>query len=267
MPVTEKNNIKTMLLAIDIGNTSIGIGIFDDKRLQADWSIATESHRSVDEYASLLLNLVELKGFDVKSIGKIVFCSVVPPLTAIFEKLAIAYFKTKPLIVEAGIRTGVKIRMDNPREVGPDRVVNAAAAHHLYHNQPVIVVDLGTATTFDTISKEGDYIGGAIAPGLVISAEALFEKTANLPRIELTPPSRAIGTDTITAMQSGIIFGYIGLIESIVSRIQNEIGHDARVIATGGHAELIASYTEVIEEVRHDLTLFGLQLIYHKNLA
>jgi type III pantothenate kinase len=189
---------------------------------------------------------------------------VVPPLTATFEQLIQRYFHVSPLVVAAGVKTGVRIRMDNPREVGADRIVNAAAAHHLYRG-PVIIVDLGTATTFDTVSREGDYIGGAIAPGLVTATEALYMRAAMLPRVELTRPKHAIGTNTITALQSGIIFGYVGLIEGIAARIQNELDEKALVVATGGYAELIAKETAVFDIVDPNLTLVGLRLIYDMN--
>ncbi|GAH30774.1 unnamed protein product, partial [marine sediment metagenome] len=194
----------------------------------------------------------------------IALCSVVPPLISTFDELFQRYFHISPLVVGAGVKTGVRIRMDNPREVGADRIVNAAAAHHLYGG-PVIVTDLGTATTFDTVSKEGDYLGGAIAPGIITAAEALFTQAAMLPRVELTRPKRAIGTNTIAAMQSGIIFGYVGLIEGIVARIQQELGEKAKVVATGGVAELIAKETSVIDVVNPNLTLIGLRLIYLMN--
>ena len=169
-------------------------------------------------------------------------------------------------MIGAGVKTGVRIRMDNPREVGADRIVNAASAHHLYGG-PVIIVDLGTATTFDTVSREGDYLGGAIAPGIITATEALFMRSAMLPRVELTHPKQAIGTNTISAMQSGIIFGYVGLIEGIVARIQQELGEKAKVVATGGYADLIAKETAVIDVVNPNLTLIGLRLIYLMNQA
>ena len=255
-----------MLLAIDIGNTNIILGVFEDNELRATWRIATGIHRMPDEYAALLLNLLHHQGLDISDIKKLALCSVVPPLTAIFEELSQRYFHVSPLVVGAGVKTGVRIRMDNPKEVGTDRIVNAAAAHHLYGG-PIIIADLGTATTFDTVSKEGDYLGGAIAPGINIAAESLFTRAAALPRVELTRPERAIGTNTIAAMQSGLIFGYVGLVEGIVARIQLELPEKARVVATGGYAELIAKETSVIEIVNPDLTLIGLRLIYLMNRA
>ena len=255
-----------MLLAIDIGNTDITLGVFDDKELRTTWHMATSIHHMADEYAALLLNLLRHQGLDISDIKEVALCSVVPPLIATFDKLFQRYFHVSPLVVGAGVKTGVRIRMDNPREVGADRIVNAAAAHHLYGG-PIIITDLGTATTFDTVSKEGDYLGGAIAPGINIAAESLFTQAAMLPRVELTHPKHAIGTNTITAMQSGIVFGYVGLVEGIVARIQKELGGKAKVVATGGYAELIAKETSVIDIVNPDLTLIGLRLIYLMNKA
>jgi type III pantothenate kinase len=255
-----------MLLAIDIGNTDTTLGIFEGEELRATWHMATGIHRMADEYAALLLNLLHHQGLDISEIKEIALCSVVPPLIATFDELCQRYFHLSPLVVGAGVKTGVRIRMDNPREVGADRIANAAAAHHLYGG-PIIITDLGTATTFDTVSREGDYLGGAIAPGIGTAAEALFMQAAMLPRVELARPKRAIGTNTITAMQSGIIFGYVGLIEGIVARIQQELGERAKVVATGGFAELIAKETAVIDVVNPNLTLIGLRLIYLLNKA
>jgi type III pantothenate kinase len=258
-----------MLLVIDIGNTETTLGVFEGEELRATWHLATAIHRMADEYATLMLDLLHYKGMDASDIKGIALCSVVPPLTATFEQLSQRYFQISPLVVAAGVKTGVRIRMDNPREVGADRIANAAAAHHLYRG-PVIIVDLGTATTFDTISKDGDYLGGAIAPGIATAAEALFTQASMLPRIELARPKYAIGSNTIAAMQSGIIFGYIGLIEGVVARIQQEleeIEEKAKVVATGGYAELLAKETSIIDIVNPNLTLIGLRLIYQMNKA
>ncbi len=255
-----------MLLAIDIGNTNISIGVFKDAELRATWRIATGIHRMPDEYAILLISLLNQQSLEASDITKMAVCSVVPPLTGIFEELSQKYFHTSPLVVGSGVKTGVSIRMDNPREVGADRIVNAAAAHHLYGG-PVIIIDFGTATTFDTVSREGEYLGGAVAPGINTAAEALFTKTAMLPRVELARPRHAIGTNTVAAMQSGIIFGYVGLVEGIIARIQQELGEKARVVATGGYSAIIARETPVIEIVNPDLILIGLRLIYHMNRA
>jgi type III pantothenate kinase len=253
-----------MLLTVDIGNTNITLGVFDGEELRATWRMATNVNHVADEYASLLITLMRYNGMETSDIKEIALCSVVPPLQSTFEELFKRYFHISPLVIGPGIKTGVRIRFDNPREVGPDRIANAAAAHHLYGG-PVIVVDVGTATTFDTVSKEGDWMGGAIATGIGTAAEALFSKAAALPRVELVHPEHAIGTNTIAAMQSGIIFGYVGLIEGIVARIQQELGEKATVVATGGYAELIARETKVIDKINPDITLIGLRLIYLMN--
>jgi type III pantothenate kinase len=253
-----------MLLAVDIGNTSITLGVFDGEKLRATWHLATGVHRMPDEYAALLLNLLNYQGLEKADIKAVALCSVVPPLISTFEEMFERYFNVTPLVVGAGVKTGVKIRMDNPREVGADRIADAAAAHHLYGG-PVIVIDLGTATTFGIISKEGDYIGGIIATGIATAAEALFTRTAQLPRVELAHPKHVIGSNTVAAIQSGIIYGYASLVEGMLERINKELGFKAKVVATGGYAGLIAKETKVIDVVNPDLTLIGLRLIYEMN--
>ncbi len=254
-----------MLLAVDIGNTSTTLGVFDGEKLRATWHMATGVHRMSDEYAALLFNLLRQQGLETSDIKAVVLCSVVPPLISTFAELFERYFHISPLVVGAGVKTGVRIRMDNPREVGADRIADAAAAHHLYGG-PVIVIDLGTATTFGIISKEGDYIGGIIATGIATAAEALFTRTAQLPRVELSQhPKHVIGTNTVAAIQSGIIYGYASLVEGMLARIQKELGEKAKVVATGGYAELIARETKVIDVVNLDLTLIGLRLVYEMN--
>ena len=253
-----------MLLAVDIGNTSITLGVFDGDKLRATWNMATGVHRMSDEYAALLLNLLRQQGLETTDIKAVALCSVVPPLISTFEEMFKRYFKLAPLVVGAGVKTGVSIHMDNPREVGADRIADAAAAHHLYGG-PVIIIDLGTATTFGIISKEGDYIGGIIATGIATAAEALFTRTAQLPRVELAHPKHVIGTNTVAAIQSGVIYGYASLVEGMLARIQKELGVKAKVVATGGYAELIAKETKVIDVVNPDLTLIGLRLIYEMN--
>ena len=255
-----------MLLAIDIGNTDTTLGLFDDEELRATWHIATSTDRMADEYATLLLNLLHHHKQCASVVKKEVVCRVVAPLIANYKELFQKYFHISPLVVGAGIRTGVRSRMDNPREVGSDRIVNAAAAHHLYDG-PIIITDLGTATTFDIVSKEGDYMGGVIAPGIDTAAESLFTQAAMLPKVELVRPKHAIGTNTITAMQSGIVFGYAALIEGMVARIQRELEEKAKVVATGGYAELIAKETSIIDVINPTLTLTGLRLIYLMNQA
>ena len=253
-----------MLLAIDIGNTNIALGIFEGETLRATWNVATDIDKTADEYAVLLLNLLPMEGLNLSDIDHVSIACVVPPLLTIFEELSQRYFNISPLIVGPGVKTGVRICTDNPREVGADRVANAAAAHHLYSG-PMILIDFGTATTLDVLSKEGDYLGGAIAPGILIAAEALFERASKLPRVELVPPEHAIGKNTVTTMQSGIIFGYVGLIESLVKRMNHELGQEAYVVATGGLAEIIARQTKVVNTVNMHLTLIGLRLIHELN--
>jgi type III pantothenate kinase len=253
-----------MLLAVDIGNTNVTLGVFAGEKLRATWRMATVVDQMPDEYAVLILNLLRHRRIDIANIEEGALGCVVPPLLTTFHELFQRYFNISPLVVGPGVKTGVRIRMDNPREVGADRISNAAGAHHLYGG-PVIVVALGTATAFDTVSKEGDYLGGAIAPGIMTATESLFTYTSMLPRVELARPKRAIGTNTVAAMQSGIIFGYVGLIEGIVARIQKELGGKAKVVATGGYASLIARETSIFDEVNPDLTLIGLRLIYEMN--
>jgi type III pantothenate kinase len=255
-----------MLLAIDIGNTNITLGTFEGANLKATWRLATGIHRLADEYGIILLNFLRLQNFSASKITGAVLCSVVPPLVPILQEVCQKYLGTSPLVVEAGVKTGMRISVDNPRELGPDRVVNAVAVHHLYKG-PVIVIDLGTATTFDVVSKEGDYLGGAIAPGISIASEALFTRAAMLPRIELTRPKQVIGKNTVSAMQSGIIFGYAGLIEGIVNRMQKELGCKAMVIATGGYGQLLAREIPAIDTVNPDLALVGLRLIHEMNVS
>jgi len=255
-----------MLLAIDIGNTEITLGVFEGEELRATWRLATRLHRVADEYAALLMNLLQHQNMKLQDIKEIATCCVVPPLLSTIVDMCCRYFNVTPLVVGAGTKTGVRIRMDNPREVGADRIVNAAAAHHLYGG-PVIITDFGTATTFDVVSREGDYLGGAIAPGIGSAAEALFMRAAMLPRVELAHPKRVIGSNTTSAMQSGIIYGYIGLVEGMVSRIQEELGEKTRVVATGGYSRLIADETSVIDTVNPAITLIGLRLIYGMNQA
>ncbi len=253
-----------MLLAIDIGNTNITLGVFQADRLKTRWHIATSIHRSADEYATLLLALLDNEGIARTSVSEAILCSVVPPLTSTFNEMCSRYFDIEALVVEAGVKTGISIIMDNPREVGADRVVNAAGAHHLYGGS-VIVIDFGTATTLDVVSRKGEYLGGVIAPGVALGAEALFTRTAALPRVEIARPRQVIGKNTVGAMQSGIVFGYVGLVEGLVGRIRDELGESAKVVATGGEAEVIARETSVIETVEPDLTLIGLRVIYEMN--
>ncbi|RJO62577.1 MAG: type III pantothenate kinase [Dehalococcoidia bacterium] len=253
-----------MLLAIGIGNTSIKLGVFDGEKLASAWHIATDIRHTPDEYSVTLFSLLEQGNVEKSDLTEAAMWCTVPPLIPTFEELLRKHFGISPLVVGAGIKTGVRIRMDNPREVGADRIVNAAAVHSLYPGT-TIIVDMGTATTFDTVSREGDYLGGAIAPGIMMAAEALFTRPAQLYRVQLAAPKKAIGTSTVSAMQSGIIFGYTSLVEGMVQRIQRELPEKARVIATGGYASLILKETDVIEMVNPDLALIGLRIINQLN--
>jgi len=253
-----------MLIAVDIGNTNIKLGVFEGERLTATWNLATDTHTTSDEYGGTLLNLMERENVLPSKVTGVVLCGVVPPLLHTFVQLCTKYLHAKPLIVEAGVKTGIRICLDNPREVGPDRVVGAVAAQNLY-GKPLVVIDLGTATTFDVVSEEGDYLGGAIAPGIGIANEALFARTAVLPRIELARPKQVIGRNTVSAMQSGIIFGYIDLIEGMIRRIEHELGSKVKVVATGGQAYPFAEEIPAIDVVDPNLTLIGLRLIYEMN--
>ena len=253
-----------MLLCIDIGNTNIVMGLYREQELLTHWRISTNHERMPDEYAMTLLTLLQHAGYDYSNVDDVILASVVPPLTDRFRELVDDYLHLDPLVVDTGIRTGVDIRYDRPQEVGADRVANVAAAFRLYGG-PACIVDFGTGTTFDALSGRGEYLGGAIAPGVRVAAEALFLRTARLPRIDLQRPPRAIGGNTVDAMRSGILFGYVGLVEGMVARFRRELGDDMRVIATGGLAEVVARETSVIEHVDVWLTLKGLRLIYDLN--
>ncbi len=253
-----------MFLAIDIGNTNVTIGAFEGDSIRSTWRLETDMHKMPDEYAATIITLLKFKQIDIADVTEVALCSTVAPLIPTFIDLFNDYFNINPLVVGVGVKTGVKIRMDNPREVGPDRIVNTVAGFKLYGG-PTIVVDLGTATTFDTISKEGDFIGGAIAPGPMTAAEALFSRTAALPRIQLVHPQKSIGTNTIAAMQSGIMFGYTGLVEGIVKRMEKELGGKATIVATGGYGAIFARETDIFNVVNPDITLIGLHMIYQLN--
>ena len=254
-----------MLLAIDIGNTNIHFGLYDGSKWCCTWRARTIVNKMSDEYAVLLRNFFEDGGFTFKSVDDVVMASVVPPLTGTFIELAERYLAQTPLNVVPGVKTGVRLVFDNPREVGADRVVNTAAVHQLYGG-PAIVIDFGTATTYDIINAQGDYIGGVIAPGIGVSHDALVSRTAKLPKVDLVPPETVIGRNTIHAMQSGLFLGYVAMIEGLVTRIKREMeGPPAKVIATGGLAALFAEHTSVIETIAPNLTLDGLRLIWELN--
>jgi len=253
-----------MLLAIDIGNTNVVLGVYDKQALVENWRVGTNTHITPDEYAMIFKDLFGFARIEFGQISGVIISTVVPPLLPVMAEMSRKYFKIDPLVVTADIKTGITIRYDNPKEVGADRIVNAAAAYKLYGG-PLIIVDFGTATTFCAVTKQGEYLGGAICPGMKISAEALFQRASKLPRVELAKPAKIIGRDTITAMQSGIIYGYAGLVDGIVKRMKRELSADARVVATGGLAELVSSETETIQEIIPHLTLEGLRLLYEIN--
>jgi type III pantothenate kinase len=253
-----------MLLCVDIGNTNIVIGIYRGEELLTHWRISTDHNKMPDEYGMLLVSLMAHHDLPMQDIDGVALASVVPPLTDTFVEMLEEYVRVKPLVIGSGTRTGVSVRYDNPHDVGADRVVNAAAAYRLYGG-PTCIVDFGTATTFDALSAKGEYLGGAIAPGVRVAAEALFQRTAKLPRIDLQRPPKAVGSNTADAMRSGILFGYVGLVEGMVARFRRELGADMRVIGTGGLARVIAQETPVIEVVDPWLTLKGLRLIYDLN--
>ena len=253
-----------MLLTIDVGNTNITLGLYEGEARKAAWRLATEHERMPDEYGLQLLGLLGHAGVAPPQLTGAVLASVVPPLTGTFHQACVNYLGIAPLVVDAGVKTGVRIRYEDPKAVGADRVADAAAARRLY-GTPACVVDFGTATTFDAISAEGDYLGGAIAPGIGIAAEALFHRTAKLPRVDLARPPAAIGRNTVHAIQSGMLFGYAGLVEGMVARFRQELGPGTKVIGTGGLAELVAAETAVIEVVAPWLTLEGLRIIWELN--
>ena len=254
-----------MLLAVDIGNTNVSVGVFEGERLAASWRLASDAQRTADEYALELQGLLPMKGVAVDQVRDVVMCSVVPPLTGVFQEALQSLCGAEALVVGAGTRTGVQVLYDNPRDVGADRVADAAGAYRCYGG-PAIVVDFGTATVFDAISADGAYVGGAIAPGLNTAAESLYLTTSQLRRVELARPKTAIGKSTVHSLQSGLVLGYIGLVEAMVRRFKEELdAPEARVIATGGLASLMARETSAIDIVDEELTLRGLQYIYTLN--
>ncbi len=253
-----------MLLTIDIGNTNITMGLYRAAERGACWRMATDHERMPDEYGLQIVGFLEHTGHQPGDLTGVCLASVVPPLTGRFAEAIRQYLGQDPLVVDAGVRTGVRIRYEDPRAVGADRIVDAAAVQHLYGG-PACVVDFGTGTTFDAISAEGDYLGGAIAPGIEVGAEALFTRTAKLPRVEVKKPPNVIGRNTNHAMQSGLFFGYLSLVEGMVARFRVELGEEMKVIATGGLAEVMAGETQVVQIIAPWLTLEGLRIIWDLN--
>jgi len=256
-----------LLLVIDVGNTNVVFGVYKDKQLLYDWRIATEKDRTSDEYGLLFEQIFRYHGLDPKEVKDVIISSVVPPLMHTLPAMSIKYFGIDPIVVGPGVKTGMNIKYDNPREVGADRIVNAVAAYEKYGG-PLIIVDFGTAITFCAVSKEGDYLGGAITPGIKISSEALFMRTAKLPKVEIAKPDRVIAKNTINSIQSGLVFGYIGMVDYIIEKMIKEMGENERtvnIIATGGFSNLIAAESKYIKKIDKLLTLEGLRIVFERN--
>ena len=252
-----------LLLALDVGNTHVTAGVLSGAEILTRWRLGTDRSKTEDEYGLFLYQLFTIAALDPEDVEGVVIASVVPPLTCILEKLSRRYFDCEPVMIHPGMDGGITVLYDNPLEVGADRVVNAAAAYYLYGG-PCVVVDFGTATTFDVVSAQGEYLGGAISPGILTATEALFRKAAKLPRIDLVDPGRAIGKNTVASMQAGIVYGFAGQVDALVRRIRAELKAEALAVATGGLAPLVAVQSETIDKVDLDLTLTGLRLIYER---
>lgn len=259
-----------MLLAFDVGNTNIVMGVFRDGQLLTNWRLETDNRKSADEYGMIVNQLFQYEGLDIRDVSDVIIATVVPSILYTLQHLSMKYFRRKAIVIGPGIKTGLVIKYDNPKQVGADRIVNAAAAVEKYGG-PLIIIDLGTATTFCAVTEKGEYLGGTIAPGLKISSDALFEKTAKLPRVELEEPGRVICKNTNTSMQSGLVYGHMGMVDFIVRKMKEELkeytGSDTEptVIATGGLASLIDNGIDCIDVVDKLLTLDGLEILYRKN--
>jgi type III pantothenate kinase len=253
-----------VLLAIDVGNTNTVLGVFDGSKLRHHWRVETSHARTSDEYGILVRQLFAVSGVDPAGVRAVAVSSVVPPMAFTLEQMSSRYFGVKPLFVGPGVKTGMPILYENPREVGADRVVNAVAAWEKWHTA-LVVVDFGTATTFDAVSARGEYLGGAICPGITISMEALFRAASKLPRVEFARPPHVIGKNTVASMQAGLVYGYVGLVDGICTRMKEELGHEVKVVATGGLAPLVAGISATISEVDEHLTLDGLRIVHERN--
>lgn len=261
-----------MLLVLDVGNTNTVLGVFEPggkseqqySRLSAHWRVTTNKSQTIDEYGVLFRNLFAMNGLEVAAVKGIVISSVVPPLDSTLRQVCERYFHMKPLFIEPGVKTGMPVHYDNPAEVGADRIVNSVAAYETYGG-PCIVVDFGTATTFDVVSPKGEYLGGVITPGIGISADALFSRTARLPRVDIKKPPKVMATNTVNSLQSGLYYGYLGLIDGILERLIAELKGEVKVVATGGLASLMGGGSKYIREVDDFLTLEGLRIIYDRN--